>query len=452
MKAETGLIFTIKKALIVISVCLLAFFSYHLTGKTRACLWLKPDNLFEARFVLTLVQKLTNKNVYPIYTPDCPMTSAFIIADEMLQNQPFQTIPVFLTDFGKLKFFSTNNNAQYVHLFYFDRKKAPLLPDYLEPSLALSYLSPVSPKKAAEKAVAFILNDEWLNFYILEEMSNHGLGNQMFMYASCLSYAKRFHKKFLWYNPGIINAFQTNWAELLFYHAPFANELKTRLNRMKKKRITGSFNFNESLHFRSDIVSINGYHQAYKNIEDSVALIQEKLKFKPLTEKENIKWAQKLQSQNSVCLHVRLGDYVWHGYPDLSRSKYYQNAVDYILKQTQNPTFYVFSNNPEKAEKKLKINVPFEVVRVNRYSSDFRDMQLMSLCKHNIIANSTFSWWAALLNKNPDKIVTYPDIWDPWNRNWLNYMRVPGWIEIESGITYHPKKQRLIYPSLEENK
>ena len=451
MKAETGLISIIRKAVIVISFCLVAFFSYHLTGKTRACLWLKPDNLFEARFLLTLVQKLTEKNIYPIYTPDCPMTSSFIIADEMLQNQPFQTIPVFLTDFGKLKFFSTNNNAQYVHLFYFDRKKAPVLPDYLEPSLASTYISPVSLEKAAEKTVSFILDNKWLNFYIFEEMGKHGLGNQMFAYASCFSYAKRFHKKLLWYNSGIINAFQTNWSELLFYRAPFIPTLKRKLTQLHNQ-ITDSSNFNESLHFRSDIVSINGYHQAYKNIEDSVALIQEKLKFKPLTEKENIKWAQKLQSQNSVCLHVRLGDYVWHGYPDLSRSKYYQNAVDYILKQTQNPTFYVFSNDSKKAEKKLKINVPFEVVRVNQYSSDFRDMQLMSLCKHNIIANSTFSWWAALLNKNPDKIVTYPDIWDPWHQNWLNYMRVPGWIEIESGITYHPKNQKLIYPSLEENK
>ena len=451
MKAETGLISIIRKAVIVICLCVVALLSYNLTGKTRACIWLKPDNLFETRFMLALVQKLTDKNIYPVYTQNCPITSSFIITNEMFQKPPFQTTPVFLVDFGQLKFFSTNNDAQYVHLFYFNRKNAPVVPDFLQPSLASTYISPVSSEKAAEKTVSFILDNKWLNFYIFEEMGKHGLGNQMFAYASCFSYAKRFNKKFLWYNPGIINAFQTNFAEMLFYRAPFTSTLKRKLTRLRG-RITGSFNYNKSLHFRSDIVSIRGYHQSYKNIEDSVRYLQQKLKFKPLTEKENIRLAKKLQSQNSVCLHVRLGDYVWHGYPNLSRSNYYQNAVDYILKRTKNPRFYVFSNDPEKAEEELKISVPFEVVRVNYRQADFRDMQLMSLCKHNVIANSTFSWWAALLNKNPDKIVTYPDIWDPWNRNWLNYMRVPGWIEIESGIMYHPKKQELIYPSLEENK
>ncbi len=451
MKAATGLIFTIKKALIVISIFLLAVFSDNLNEKPHACIWLKPGNLFETRFVLSFMQKLTDENIYPIYSPFCDKNGAFIIANEMLQTPLVQTMPVFLVDFGRLKFFPTNNNPQYTHLFYFNKKNAPVLPDFLQPSLSVTYVSPDSPETAANEISSFILKDKWLNFYILESMSGSGLGNQLFLYAAGLSYANRFHKKFLWRNPEIITTFELGSQEFILYYTPFTMALKKRLSNLSN-RASYSHNYNQSLYQRSDIVLIDGYHQAYKNIENNVAYLQKKLKFKPLTEKENIMLAQKLQSQNSVCLHVRLGDYVSNGYPNLVRSNYYQNSVDYILKRIPDPTFYVFSNNPEEAEKQLKLSVSFEVVRVNQQKADFRDMQLMSLCKHNIIANSSFSWWAALLNKNPDKIVMYPDIWDWADENWINYMRVPGWIEIDSGIMYNKQLQKFIYPSYKKEK
>ena len=82
-----------------------------------------------------------------------------------------------------------------------------------------------------------------------------------------------------------------------------------------------------------------------------------------------------------------------------------------LNKVTGDPHIYVFSDDPEWARDNLKFSVPTRVVDHNSGAADFEDMRLMSLCKHNIIANSSFSWWAAWLNANADKNVIAPKAW-----------------------------------------
>jgi hypothetical protein len=120
-----------------------------------------------------------------------------------------------------------------------------------------------------------------------------------------------------------------------------------------------------------------------------------------------------MANPQSVSVHVRRGDYVTsqtasakHGTKGL---EYYQKAVTAIKKQAPKPTFYVFSDDPEWCKDNLKLDGPTTYVDNNTYGGD--DMRLMRACRHNIIANSSFSWWGAWLNTHPDKIVVAPKQW-----------------------------------------
>lgn len=114
--------------------------------------------------------------------------------------------------------------------------------------------------------------------------------------------------------------------------------------------------------------------------------------------------AEKMQSENSVAIHVRRCDYAvfpkW-----LLDMSYYVRAVEKIKELVPRPEFYVFSDNIFWTER----NLPLDMIHYV-YESDLEDFWLMSQCKHNIIANSTYSFWAAYLNKNQNYVI-YPEDW-----------------------------------------
>ena len=114
-------------------------------------------------------------------------------------------------------------------------------------------------------------------------------------------------------------------------------------------------------------------------------------------------------------MHIRRGDYVsnpttnkLHGTCSL---EYYHNAVDIIAAKVSNPHFFIFSDDHEWARNNFKIDYPLTFVAHNNAGKNYEDMRLMSLCKHHIIANSSFSWWGAWLGSNPKKIVCAPRGW-----------------------------------------
>lgn len=136
--------------------------------------------------------------------------------------------------------------------------------------------------------------------------------------------------------------------------------------------------------------------------------------FQPFTDERNKKLEQEISSCESVAIHVRKGnDYmqrIW--YQNTCPVEYYERAVELIYNKLINPQFYVFTDNPDWVRKNFK-DIPYILVEGNPASgwgSHF-DMQLMSLCKHNIISNSTYSWWSAFLNAHPEKIVIGPKVW-----------------------------------------
>lgn len=132
----------------------------------------------------------------------------------------------------------------------------------------------------------------------------------------------------------------------------------------------------------------------------------------PLTGK-NDKIRHKIEQENSVSIHIRRGDYINTNtnLPILDLS-YYKKAIEYIISEIDNPYFFIFSDGIEWVKINLDLsNLNHEFIDWNKNEHSYIDMQLMSLCKNNIIANSSFSWWAGWLNNNPDKMVIAPRKW-----------------------------------------
>lgn len=155
-----------------------------------------------------------------------------------------------------------------------------------------------------------------------------------------------------------------------------------------------------------------GFWQSEKYFNHCKDEVRNQFKFLPFDESENIILSRKMTSENSVAIHLRKGaDYLQSDLmgKGLCPVSYYQDAIEHIRRSVENPVFYVFTDNPEW----VKTNLPdfeYTLVDWNPVSGkkSFRDMQLMSCAKHNIIANSTYSWWGAWLNPNPNKIVIAP--------------------------------------------
>lgn len=137
----------------------------------------------------------------------------------------------------------------------------------------------------------------------------------------------------------------------------------------------------------------------------------------------------------AISVHVRRTDYVNSGRFNLTQG-YYTRAMEYIAKIVENPHFYIFSDDINWVEKNMEFNYPHTFVKGNMEQDSYIDMWLMSQCKHNIIANSTFSWWGAWLNNNPEKIVIAPNVWGKESQSLektkqrLNEIIPVGWILI----------------------
>ncbi|MBN8250834.1 alpha-1,2-fucosyltransferase [Priestia flexa] len=131
---------------------------------------------------------------------------------------------------------------------------------------------------------------------------------------------------------------------------------------------------------------------------------------------------------NSVSVHVRRGDYLKNKkFGEICNKEYYVNSMNYIKEKYHNPSFFIFSDDIEWCKENLSfISNDIRYINFNNGKNSYLDMYLMSLCNHNIIANSTFSWWGAWLNSNADKQVICPQRWDTTERD----LSLDSWIKI----------------------
>ena len=293
------------------------------------------------------------------------------------------------------------------------------------------------------------------------------LGNQMFIYAFYKEMCKRFpdinfkvdistvyQKKYerglelTYVFPGLdiefASALETYSIEkkLTFKYrgkgSRILRNITDGINAKRRKKIESSIVTDKSLSggdlseiSREKIESIrffSGFWQKVSYYKDSILDLQQDFKFREMTDSYDIELAQRIANTNSVSVHIRRGDYVGEVL-DILDADYYKRIVSEILKENPDTTLFFFSDDIEYINEHFG-DIDKIIVSANRDDfSNFRDLQLMSMCRTNVIANSTFSLWAALLNNNPDKRVYYPSKFTKDEE--AQMIELPGFIRVD---------------------
>jgi hypothetical protein len=172
------------------------------------------------------------------------------------------------------------------------------------------------------------------------------------------------------------------------------------------------YHFNKDVFSSSDNTDFYGYFQSYKYFQDYSDMIKKEFSVKPHFEEKAKELVDSCLYSNAknigvVSIHVRRGDYLkLKDFHPFVGKKYYDRSMNEILEMGQY-SFIVCSDDIEWCKKHITGNNVFYSDSNNSYI----DMAIMYLCDHNIVANSSFSWWGAWLNRNPNKIVLYPSVW-----------------------------------------
>jgi hypothetical protein len=177
----------------------------------------------------------------------------------------------------------------------------------------------------------------------------------------------------------------------------------------------------------------DGYWQNYKYLEPIRKELLTEISLKESINKKYSELISRINSSNSVSIHIRRGDYV-----NDSKTKkahvtfgleYYEEAIKIIKDKIKDPVFFVFSDDISWIKENLKINYPIFFVS-NPEIKDYEELIIMSTCKHNIIANSSFSFWGAWLNQNQNKTVIAPIKWSNLYQKEYKNICPENWIRI----------------------
>jgi hypothetical protein len=263
-----------------------------------------------------------------------------------------------------------------------------------------------------------------------------GLGNQMFQYAFGKVLETNLKQKVLydksWFYLDFAKANMTprnfelaTFSLSLNYIDPtglfFRNKqhswltiLKQRLKRkiVCNKIYEKSFSL-EQLKTKSNLY-LEGYWQNPQYFERIKENILKDFSFPELKNPEDADLHDQISTSKSVAVHIRRGDYInnpttnqHHG---ICSFEYYKKAAELIVSKLPNAKFFLFTDDPEFVKNNFGFISNATVVS-NSTRSDIDELNLMHLCKHFIIANSSFSWWGAWLSQNPEKIVIAPKQW-----------------------------------------
>jgi len=242
-----------------------------------------------------------------------------------------------------------------------------------------------------------------------------GLGNQFFQIYTAMAYALEHQKKL------VIPEYK--WDEP--NRPPYWTSVFKRLrDSLDPKLMPGTLPrlMEEAFHYtplpaRAEPCILFGYFQSYKYFDKHAEAIHKKLNIR--LEQETIK-ARYLKLKNTISIHFRIGDYSeLQMHYALLKDKYYINAIQEIFRRTGKTDWNVIyycevKDNLAVRKRMYKIKKEFPDTTFHKASDELEDWEqliLMSCSSHNVIANSTFSWWAAYLNQTPDKIICYPSEW-----------------------------------------
>jgi len=255
-----------------------------------------------------------------------------------------------------------------------------------------------------------------------------GLGNQLYQYALGKSLAttastlcKLDLREFETYKLHRYSLCHFKIPEYLMEETEYQEIDDPRSRRwwLKKKKIPcvreKSQAYDPTIHQSSASAYFDGYWQSFRYFEKIRPILEREITVKYPPSGKNVEWLKKIYDVESVALHVRRGDYAsdpttqaTHG---LCTKEYYQKASRLICEHLKKPVFFIFSDDPSWVKKEFDFLKYKEFVDNNSPLFNYEDLRLMSACRHQIIANSSFSWWAAWLNIHPHKLVYAPKRW-----------------------------------------
>lgn len=281
-----------------------------------------------------------------------------------------------------------------------------------------------------------------------------GLGNQLFQYAAARALAlrrgaqvkldltafesyglRRYELASYPIAAGIATAEEL---QAIGKEQPASGLLARLVGQLKASRLhhyrEPSYNFDPRLAEQPLPLLMDGYWQSERYFLDFAGVLRAELTPQEPLEAVNAELAERIRATTAVSLHVRRGDYVsdahtnaYHGVCSLD---YYRAAVAHIRERVPEAQLFVFSDDHDWTRDNLKLDLPTSYVTANSADKGFRDLQLMSMCKHHIIANSSFSWWGAWLNPSPDKIVAAPKRWFAKGGNDTRDLLPPAWVQL----------------------
>ncbi|MCM1134061.1 MAG: alpha-1,2-fucosyltransferase [Clostridium sp.] len=264
-----------------------------------------------------------------------------------------------------------------------------------------------------------------------------GLGNQLQQYALYRKFVRLGKEARLdvsWFNQGGKNSrggmvterkLELDYFDRLVYKT-CTEEEKIRLigsegasGKLRRKLLPFTVRrFHESKMYHPELFEfedmyLSGYFACEKYYGDILYDLREKIQFPKSGNPLNGQMAREMQNCASVSVHIRRGDYLnaenAEMFANICTEAYYKKAIELIKEKEENARFYLFSDDVPYIQKKFQ-GEEYTVVDINHGRDNFYDMWLMSNCKHNICANSTFSFWGARLNRNEGKITIRPTI------------------------------------------
>lgn len=166
-----------------------------------------------------------------------------------------------------------------------------------------------------------------------------------------------------------------------------------------------------------------GYWQSERYFKENAAKIREELWVKSEYLPESLPYVERIKASESVCVHIRRGDYVQCGFLFCDEA-YYLRGMDYIYERHPDAAYFIFTDDIPWVKENIHFRHP--VVFVDMQDPDYEVLRLMYICKHFVMSNSSFSWWAQYLSDNPDKIVVAPSVWYPGGQG-DNSMYLDSW-------------------------
>lgn len=284
-----------------------------------------------------------------------------------------------------------------------------------------------------------------------------GLGNQMFQYATgrrlaCLHNVP-LKLDLSWFRknlPGVtprsyslghfpIHAVPATDHEIAQLYVPQPGRIRSFINtispRYTKTHIRArNFHFDPTILCLPDNIYLDGYWQSEKYFSDITPVIRSDFTMSTVPEGRNQEVAKTIEGSNAISIHFRRGDYVTDAksvarYSECSIN-YYRRAVELVSLQVKRPHFFVFSDDPSWVREHFTIPHTMAVVDNNGSDNAHEDLRLMSMCRHHIIANSSYSWWGAWLNPRPDKLVIAPSLWFNETSFDTKDLLPPSWLRV----------------------